>query len=473
MITDTTREKAVELAHIEMALVKALVEEPDWLPPADALVLRWALSLARVSVVQQRESRSLREVEIGHATNAYRAKLYALLNPTEQVAHKLDRAFISQQIGVIRKLCFTEREELAKLMGNLFSLKSLDEAVEKRPLALALGGGGGTSFVFAGALEALEQENIKPTGIAGTSMGAILGAFRALHDRFDLAQAQNMIRLLSWRNIAEPFNQPTRFGAPATFKLRLREVIGHQFAEESKFLRLCDLPIPLRVTTAGIAFLENHQEPDLSEYAHLLDDVKGHIFRLKHKSVVASQALLNLARRPLKALYLGADPLSTQIEVIDAIGFSAAVPGIFHYDIWRDDPKAIELMANLLKEYNVFRLIDGGFVDNLPSEQAFLAAQTNQKLGRDPFVLALDGFAPNLTRHWLFLPLMRMAAENSKHGREMAHLTITYRDVLSPLTVVPSAEAFKHAVENGKKETMPHLPFIKMMLGPIPRPLGL
>ena len=180
--------------------------------------------------------------------------------------------------------------------------------------------------------------------------------------------------------------------------------------------------------------------------------------------------LLELTRRPLKAIYLGSDELSREFDVIDAVGFSTAIPGVFHYDITPGDKRMAELVDALMKRQGVYRLLDGGWVDNLPSESAQLAVQEKVGCGRDPFVLALDGFAPNFQRHWLFMPLMQMAAQNSRRGREVAHRTITYKGVLSPLTVVPTKEELLRALNNGIEETKPHIPFIRKMVGPIDDP---
>ena len=128
----------------------------------------------------------------------------------------------------------------------------------------------------------------------------------------------------------------------------------------------------------------------------------------------------------------------------------------------------------VLKREGVSRLVDGGLADNLPAREAWRAVQMGACGARDPFVLALDAFAPQLTtRHLLFLPLMRIAAENSKGGRMAAHLTLTFRHVLSPLTVVPTTNEFLRAVDNGRKETEPHVAVVRKMVGPIPDPPGI
>jgi hypothetical protein len=67
---------------------------------------------------------------------------------------------------------------------------------------------------------------------------------------------------------------------------------------------------------------------------------------------------------------------------------------------------------------------------------------------------------------------MRIAAENSRAGREQSHLVVTFKGVLSPLAVVPSPAEFLRAVENGRREMSPFVPLIRKMIGPIPDPPG-
>jgi len=278
---------------------------------------------------------------------------------------------------------------------------------------------------------------------------------------------------LSWEKVTKALRGSSRFGLPATFRLYLRDVFEDKFHLDGQFMRLSDLAIPFRATVSGVAHIEGQPDPNFETYEHLLENFapKASDFRIKQKGIM--RVLLDLASKPLQAIYLGKDELTSQFDVIDAAGFSAAVPGLFHYDIDDSDERMIALTAKIMEKYGVLRLFDGGLVDNLPAKEAKHAIQTGVAKGRDPFVLALDGFAPNLHDHWLFLPLMRVAAERSKEGYKSAHLTITYKQVLSPLNLFPSKEELKRTIVSGKAETVPHMAFIKKMLGPIPLPAGI
>lgn len=459
-----------ELQEMELALMRVAVAEPTWLAANDEAALRWALSLARLTAVPLLdESQSV--VDIGRALDGYRQELHRLLEPCFE-DQRVKRDAVSTQIARIRDLAARERAELLRLYRGRLPAKSLDRAVRKRPLALTLGGGGGTAYVCLGALAVLDEAGLVPSLISGTSMGAIVGAFRARDREFSLANVRAILDRLSWRRVFRLFDTDSRFGLPATLKLYLREVIGHEFEREGRFLTLQDLEIPFRVCVAGLSGGET--EDDLNRYAHLLDDAVLDIRSFRRRAAGIGRALTEITRQPVRPVYLGGDELTREFDVLDAIGFSSAVPGIIHYDILRDDPRMIALTSDVMRREGVFRFVDGGFADNLPAGEALRAIQDGAIAERDPFILALDSFAPRLTtRHLLFLPLMRLAAENTRLGRDVAHLTLTFRNVLSPLTVVPTTDEFNRALENGRREMEPLVPLVRKMVGPIPEPPGI
>ena len=69
------------------------------------------------------------------------------------------------------------RRPLARIALAMLVLAPLAEAREK--IGLVLGGGGARGAAHIGVLRALEREHIPVDYIAGTSMGAIIGALYA------------------------------------------------------------------------------------------------------------------------------------------------------------------------------------------------------------------------------------------------------------------------------------------------------
>lgn len=468
---DLRRSHLRELQALEVALMQVAVAEPSWLAPHDEAALRWALALARLSRVPvSREEGEPDLVDLGRTSDEYRAALYELLHPLAN--GKVQRDAVRSQIPAIRELCRTEREQILRLFGDRLPAAALDRATRRRPLAVACSGGGGTAYVFVGAMDVLEEAGLLPDAVAATSMGAILSAFRCRTKEFELKTVKALMTRVSWRRVFRMFDTTSRFGVPATLKLYLREVLGSEFLdEEGNFLRLKDLKIPFRVCVSGIS--QGQAPGDIDKYAHLLDDAVEDVRNLRRRAGSIMRALNEITRQPLRAIYLGGDDLTAEFDVLDAVGFSAAVPGVIHYDILRDDPRMVGLLEDLVRRENVFRLVDGGLADNLPVSEVWSCVQSGAAGRYDPFVLALDSFAPRLDRHLLFLPLMRIAAENTRRSKALAHLTISYKGVLSPLSVVPTPTEFLRAIENGRRETEVHVPLIRKMVGPIPDPPGI
>jgi predicted acylesterase/phospholipase RssA len=448
------------IQEMECEVVRVISHEPDWISHQDAASVRWALSLARLTKIKMTD-----DVSLGHASDRYRAELFGLLSLA--ISHRLDKEKFKELIPAITKLAKKERQDLLSLF-SLLSPEALDDATRRRPLALTLSGGGGTAFVFVGALYALDECGIIPSVISGASMGAILGAYRARTKHFSFDGVDALVEKTSWGKIAQAYSGPSRFGVPATFRLYLRDVVGHEFEQDGAFMRLKDLAIPLRVCVAGLSSQAKLHDEDLQAYAHALDAGPAEKNKIKDKSIIS--LILDFAQKPLKAIYLGKDELTAEFDVLDAIGFSAAIPGIFHYDIMRNDPRMIALVNNLFAKEGVFRLIDGGFVDNLPMQEAINAVADGHCDGYDPFALSLDSFSPGFNRHMFFYPLMRFAMENSREGHAISDLTVFFKEVLSPINLVPTKETLQYAIDHGRREFAPHLPFIRKMVGPIPDP---
>lgn len=462
------RQLRVRLQEIECDVIRNLSDNDSNLSFDDIASIRWAMSMSRITKVMVQKGKPEHDVVIDHATDRFRAELYALLSLALDPFGLVVKAKLRDLAPRIAALAAAERRDLLHLFAHL-PKAALDDATRRRPFALTLSGGGGTSFVFAGAFYAFEESGLIPSVITGSSMGAIMGAYRARTKHFSTEGLDALVEKTSWQKIAQPYSGPSRFGVPATFRLYLRDVVGHEFEKDGGFLELRDLAIPLRVCVAGLN-AAGAKEEDLQQYAHLLDKTKlgNQKSQTKNKSIIS--IIMDFAQKPLKPIYLGRDALTKEFDVLDAIGFSAAIPGIFHYDILRNDPRMIKLVTNLLEREGVTRLIDGGFVDNLPATEAIRAVSDGECDGYDPFVVSLDGFAPGLNRHILFYPLMRFAVENSRSGHRASHLSIVFKHVLSPINLVPTRETLQYAIKNGYAETAPHIAFMRKMVGPIPDP---
>jgi hypothetical protein len=126
------------------------------------------------------------------------------------------------------------------------------------------------------------------------------------------------------------------------------------------------------------------------------------------------------------------------------------------------------LLRELFETRGLFRLVDGGFADNLPARAAWRAVQDGKVRSRNVLICGLDGFSPRISTP-LWLPLERLAAMTVAPNLPYAHVIRRFRKTLSPLELIPSVELATRAVELGRAQIAPELPFLCRMLTPLPR----
>ena len=160
----------------------------------------------------------------------------------------------------------------------------------------------------------------------------------------------------------------------------------------------------------------------------------------------------------LHPVIFGRDPGTEDVDVVDAAGFSAAVPGLIHYDIVRDDQRMKHLLDALYAEYGITRLTEGGIVDNVPARIGWEAAMSGRLDGhRNVYVLALDCFPPKPSSV-IFYPLQQAVRGNVLRNLPYAHTYLPLGKTLSPLNLVPDIVDMDKAGLWAAGELEPHLP---------------
>lgn len=205
-----------------------------------------------------------------------------------------------------------------------------DNAVERPALGLALGGGGARGYAHIGVLRVLQRHGIPVGAIAGTSMGAVVGAAYAAG--VDLDRLERLLRELD-------LNRLLRF--PRRSLRRLLTNTATDVFTGRRDWRREELPSTQKLVEFFSLFGKNKTFEDLSiPLAVMTTDIDtGELVVLRH------------------------GPIDR------ALAAAVSLPGI-HYPV----------------ELNGRFLVDGGLVDNLP-----VAAATD--LGADR-VLAVDVEAP-------------------------------------------------------------------------------
>src|SRR5438105_14643783 len=365
---------------MEAQLARAAVAARGRLDERDETAIRYAVALSRCWHLRAPDGR---DVAVAAILRPFREQLvqvlWPLLDPQRPMLaapHELLPAARESY-----RIATAALEQVAQQLGHRLPADRLDREVRERHLVLVCGGGGGTGYVHLAAFALLEAAGLQPALIAGSSMGAILGLFRAREKRFDMARIPEILADLTYRKIFRLIPQASVYGLPGPLRLHLRAAIGHWFRNpDGSAVRIAELPIPLLVTVTGIR--RGKLPRPLEDYEQLLevpdeDPARWGLHTL-HRSVQRlTEAVQELARIPrlTHKLVFGSTEETRQADAIDAAGFSASVPGVIHYDVARDDPRMKNLLTELLRKHNLLRLCDGGISDNVPVRTAWQHVQ--------------------------------------------------------------------------------------------------
>jgi predicted acylesterase/phospholipase RssA len=457
----------------EVALVRALVRRPDRLPRAQEHLLRAALNLARLWVIREGET----EAVVGPMLGAIRERLRPLAKAIAKDSD-LDPQDVGRDAEALRPALIEAREAIvSRHVGRLLP-SAFDRELGTKSLVLVLGGGGGCGYVHLGSFSVLESLGLTPKLIAGSSMGSILGLFRSREIRYRDATVRAVTHGLTFKKLFRIFDSEVRYGIPGPLRLYLRSAISRFFVnQQGETMRIHEMPIPFICVVTGLR-REALRREKITEYERAFErEIRsGAIGALLHiKDLIQGFASLmaDLVQTPgaTQPVSLGLDAESREFDVIDAVGFSCAMPSLIHYDILRDDPRMHAMMHSTLARFSIDHLIDGGVSANVPARAAWEAVQRGHIGTRNAFILGLDCFAPQIRRNMLFLPLQRIAAENVSQDRLFAHHVFTYKKVLSPAALVPSPKNVDTALENGRTEFHEQSPFLLKMMEPLP-PIG-
>ena len=461
---DVERLRAIRrpLVALEQALVSKTLARSDALPHGMLDTLRYVLSFARLTTVRNRDGT---DVDVSEMLAAHRGWVTDTLAPRVALSEHPMRA-VARVAPLLADATISARRQL--LSHDLLDRDNLEAEICERQLVVVCGGGGGSGYGYAGAFALMHRNGLQPELLAGTSIGSIAGLFRARRRVFDSLPMIEAARRLQWNTVFEVLNVSSRYGVPATLRLYLRRSLGPLMLNpDGTPITFRTIEIPTLIVATGITV--DGLKHDLSYYEHFLDDVvkPGMVFRAsKMKRLQQLGSLIaELIATPgaLREVVFGQDPITMDAEVLDAAGFSSAVPGLIHYDILRDDPRMKTLLNNLYAEYGITRLGEGGLVNNVPARPAYQSAMAGQISGRrNPYVLALDCFPPR-PRSLVWYPIQQIAALNVKHNMPYIDEYFPLERVLSPASVVPSVRQLTAAMAWTSEDLTPRMPVIRGM----------
>lgn len=456
------RRRAFDTLEARMVRMRLQDADEDVAPIADAL--RYVLSFARLTSVRNRDGEEVDVSGINH--------LFAL-QVEEAATRALDGAEDLWEVGrALPELVEATRRARAAVLQRLaIDRDALEAEVTTRLLAVVSGGGGGAGYVYPGAFETLERHGLIPDLMVGTSIGALMSMFRSRRRRYDPAPMVAAARSLTWSSVFRVFEAENRYGLPATLRLYLRAALGELFQRpDGDPVCLSDMEIPLYVVATGITV--DALKHDLDYYEHLLQpEVQRGSLRSGVRGVIKTIAILRefLARRDaLEEVVLGRTPGTEDFDVLDAAGFSAAIPGVIHYDVVRPDARMHRLLDHLYATHGITRLGEGGMVANVPARVAWETCVGGLLGRRNCFVLALDCFAPGASS-LAWYPLQQLVrSSNVDLHRAYADLYVDFPRTLSPMNLVPPLRDVFLAMRWGRSRLEPHMPFIREMMKPLP-----
>lgn len=476
------KDPLIELQRMESALVRAELEQPGILAPADVRRLRYLLGFSRLTAFSPGAggggAGGRAEVAVGEGLVRFRSRVIdELRGPLRQESKPRDRlAGAGKALARMREPLAEERQGLIERHGGDFSAGELDAEVGRKALVNIVGGGGGAGFVYIGAYQRLQEAGIVPAYVIGASIGALLGSFRARAVAADWDDYIGLARSLDRRKLLSPVSIRRRYGLPGLLSLRLAPTVAPYFEDGAGApLRICDLEIPYEAVVAGV------RRPAFERLPEQFRDPSRE-GRLRRRGLISRYSPMRLSPpivgrlrqvatffdpRVVKPVVLGRDELTEQLSVVDAAGFSAAIPGVLHYDIEEEDERTDRLLDELFEREDVAALVDGGVVSNVPVELAWKEVQAGKLGTRNAFYLAFDCFHPQLNPGNLWLqPITQAVALQMNRNAPYADWVLRFDRTLSPLNLVPKPQGLAEAIAWGRSAVEERLPMIERFLEP-------
>lgn len=463
-----------ELKGFERRFLELIVERPDALTRSREALYRYALNLAKTRVLPGPDGS---DVPVADEVDDLRRWMCDSLIPLVPDEGDPDLATLRDFAPILALRLDRTRQQLLDHHANDFGPQHLDAEMRRKRLVLVLGGGGGSGLFHLGIFSLFEELDVTPEFVVGSSMGSVMGVLRTLERSYDpFTTALALPRELEYGDLFRPFTGYSRYGFPGAFHLNLlrigREIFTNLF--DTPDVRFSDLSIPLEIVTCGIL---RGYEIDTEEYEEAAAETEEATpLAMRDKLKLFFNALRQLSRNPrfLKEIVFGRDPLTTDFPVIEAVGFSCAVPGLLHFDIFHDDPATIDPLEDIFEGHDLLRLCDGGVVNNVPSNVAWESVQRGKIGSRNSFIASFDVFAPVArSRNVIWLPIQQMVRPTVVSHRSYSDFHKTFKSPPSPLNVlVNSYSQIKSIVQAARAELEEDIPFLRRALEELP-PYGI
>ena len=469
-------ETQLRLQRLEVKWVAALHDHPGVVSRRTEHRLRYALTLAGLDTFQPGAARSGRRTQRPDVT----VRSPRLRRWPERVLDALEAPLVQSPDpgqGALEAAAALEpllphlertRAELVEKYADQFSARELDQELGTKALVNVVGGGGGAAYVYIGAWEVMQKAGFVPHYVLGSSMGAVLGLCRAVRREASLGPYVARAKRLNRDQVFQFVSLRTRYGLPGVMRLSLDAAIGSWFKSSGGHrLRLSELEIPFEAVVSGFGRGALAGSPDEYARAHHLHEEKRP-GPLQLRAQIAAQ-LVHLVgfitKRAAREIVLGADDLTRDFDALDAVGFSAAIPGILHYDTEENDLRMDGILSELFAREEIAALVDGGVANNVPARTAWQRVREGRIGTRNAFILSFDSFHPQLgVAHVLLQPLTRVIALQVAANDRYNQRRIEFKPTLSPLNMLPRPHDLDRSVAWGRAQMSAEIPMLQKFL---------
>lgn len=460
-----------DLITVERRLIRAFNKNPTLLPKPYRALYRYAVNLAKIGWLRCPDGT---DVSLADDLMAYRQWLRNHLMEIAPEGSQPSATDLIKLAPLVAVRIDTMRAALVVRYVNRFNAECLDREIRFKKMALVLGGGGGSGMAHLGMFSLLDEMGVIPDLIVGSSMGSLVGLLRALRRDYDgVATLLALPRKLDLGDIFKPFAGKTRFGFPGAFDMHLVPMASKTIRSilSQRIPTFDELPIRLEVVATGVRTGIDMDAARLEKELKRAGSAGFMPWDLRSKVRLFFKVVRQLASNPkfLTQVVFNDLPGTEKMRVIDAVGFSCSVPGLLHFDLFDEDPTTVKSFERVFEEQGLFRLTDGGIINNVPSRVAWESVQKGKLGSRNALIFALDPFAPVPNSNAMFIPVQRLARPGVLANRPYSDFTHTLRHVPSPINFAPGFRHLQRLVKHVRKDLAEDALFIKRMLTPIPR----
>ncbi|MGB1581737.1 MAG: patatin-like phospholipase family protein [Nevskiales bacterium] len=472
MKTDKNRRDRLKLRQMEMSLVRAQLAHTGLMTEADYQSLRYLLNFARLDTFSpgaavKRQGRA--DVQLSpDIMQPLRAqllnKLFRILRRGTDQQRRLTAS--AELLPELLAMLSEAQAKILKRHADDFSREELEAEVCYKVLVVAAGGGGGAGYVYIGAFARLQAMGVLPAYMVGTSIGALLGAFYAREENADLDALLSWAKTLQTRDIFATTKIARTYSLPGLMRLHLRAFHQQLQHPDGTPLRLSDLPIPYEAVIGGLRRKMYERLPAALRQL----EKPAHSSRRFSVQLAERMVQLSLYATPhlVKGIPLGRDPATRDIRVVDALGISAAIPGVLQYEPPMRDSKSNAALQALMLEHDLVSMVDGGVVDNVPARTAWEGVESGRLGTRNAFYLALDCFHPRFDpKHAWLLPVTTAVQLQQPANRNYHDWLIRFEPTLSPVNLIPHTDDFDRSWQWGELQMDAVMPYVSAAMKPI------